>query len=128
MQEKDSVLVQCRQAVLAYAIIQVAKLKGAHAHATYYSETDNALFRRIDSIHLLSDRANASPPRNSFTTDAADRPKKLQDALQQGGQIVIMGDSARACLAGVILNLLSKGITIELFDQSVDLPLAKLTR
>jgi len=122
LSQGDQVLIDCKQAHLAYIFAQVALLRTAAVHVTFHSDASLAILRQLGSQIQLVNREGGLRKTLSNTffdavfTDATDEFQLLSAVIQPGGHIVALGNSVPTGMINAAASFLSKGVTIAMFD------------
>ncbi|CAG8380102.1 unnamed protein product [Penicillium salamii] len=118
----DRVLIDCRQAHLAYVISQVALLAGSDIHVTFSSKAGRASLQQLgDEVNLVDRQAEFDNMLldNSFDailTDSKGGYQLLGNSINHGGRIVVLSNGVPGDMASAAVSFLNKGITIGVFD------------
>lgn len=122
LQSGDRVLIDCRQAYLAYTISQVALLAGSDIHVTFNSESGRAFLQRLgEKANLVDRQAGFDKPSlntsfDAILTDSKGSFQTLGDSLNYGGRIIVLSNGVPGDIASAAVSFLKKGITIGVFD------------
>ena len=122
LQPGDRILIDCRQAYLAYTISQVALLAGSNIHVTFNSKAGKAFLQQLGEKANLVDRQAGFDKTfldasfDAVLTDSKGNYQQLGNSLNYGGRIVVLSNGVPSDMASAAVSFLNKGITIGVCD------------